>query len=200
MTTCYRKSTFPPPRKGEYPSMRSLRTVALRGGGFQKGATVKTWKTLRCIEVSDSGDIRWKGSIKPQSLTGKYYKVGRGYLACKIGTKLIKVHRLVAEAFIPNPDNLPQVNHKNGVTTDNRAINLEWVTPSQNQRHAIRAGLRHFDCGEAIVTAKLTSEQVEEIRLEIASGCSHRPVAKRFGISKTQVGRIARKESWKHLA
>ena len=57
-------------------------------------------------------------------------------------TKLLGVHRIVAEAFIENPNNLPQVNHKNGDKADNRAENLEWVTNTQNIQHSIENGMR----------------------------------------------------------
>lgn len=66
---------------------------------------------------------------------------GKGYLRVSIGGKLMFVHRLVAEKYIPNPENKPQVNHKNCDKTDNKVENLEWVTNQENRDHMVRNGL-----------------------------------------------------------
>jgi hypothetical protein len=76
--------------------------------------------------------------LKYQLSTNGYYMA---FLAKESTRKNTTIHSIVAKAFIPNPDNKPYVNHKNGIKTDNMAENLEWVTPKENTHHALTMGL-----------------------------------------------------------
>ena len=94
----------------------------------------------RTITRSDGVKIKIKGKIRTFS------KSHKGYLYLSLTDvnkkrKTFKVHRLVAMAFVQNPDNKPQVNHIDGNKLNNKAENLEWVTNSENQLHALENGL-----------------------------------------------------------
>ncbi|PEI42608.1 HNH endonuclease [Bacillus pseudomycoides] len=116
------------------------------------------WKPISgyegIYEVSSLGRVRsldrvivdYRGIEK--SVGGKILKPGvtnKGYYIVSLNSvdkrHTLTVHRLVANAFIPNLDNKPQVNHINGIKTDNRICNLEWLTNEENMKHAINNGL-----------------------------------------------------------
>lgn len=116
----------------------------------------ETWKDIKGYEgmyqVSELGNVRsvdrsYKDvNGKLYNLKGRVLKlsISNGYLSLNLnnkGKKRFCVHRLVAETFLDNPENKPEVNHINGNKLDNRLANLEWCTKSENTLHAYSIGL-----------------------------------------------------------
>lgn len=97
-------------------------------------------------------------------------------------------HKMVAELFIPNPENKPQVNHENLDKLDNRAKNLEWATNQENAQHAFEHG--HSGQGETHYNAKLSAADVQYIRDMYTIGTSQAGLAAEFGVSHTTISRI----------
>lgn len=137
----------------------------------------------------------------------KYLSVRKGragyYLAnlC-IGAKCktISVHRYIAEYFIPNPDNKPCVNHKNGIKTDNRVENLEWVTYKENSKHAFENHLVNTLRGIETHNGRFTDEDIKRIRTEYANGLgSHYVFAKKYGVTRAAIQQILNRSTYKHV-
>lgn len=97
----------------------------------------------RQYSATDSGRIISYKSGKPEYISTYVHSTGYSYaiLWTNNTRKRVKVHRIIAELFVKNPENKPQVNHINGIKTDNQANNLEWVTASENIKHAYDLGL-----------------------------------------------------------
>ena len=166
------------------------------------------WKTLIYqgntfdrFEVSTDGQIR-------NSKTQKIYKTfvnKNGYeqicvsLGCRNKKKVFKIHRAIAETFIPNPDNKPEVNHDDGNKLNNNMLNLTWVTGLENMDHASKNGLLRPLRGTDNSCAKLTEEDVLYIRdtyipYDLTYGA--RALGRKFGVNKNTIRDIASGKSY----
>lgn len=166
------------------------------------------WKDVKGYEgryqISNIGRIKslerdkWSGTV--------YFKskeiilsqsIKDGYYACSFLKKFISPHRLVAIAFIPNPENKPCVNHINGIKTDNRVENLEWVTYKENVNHSDRIGLRNVK-GENSPLAKLKMHEVLEIReLHKKGDMLQKDIARKYGVTAPAISGITRNIRWR---
>lgn len=151
------------------------------------------------------------GKLK-NAITGTEYRLnltGLGYLgACiSLGSrknrKLFKVHKAVAETFIPNPDNLPEINHKDGNKQNNDISNLEWCSRSQNTKHAWDNNLidRNKFTGVNNPMAKLNPEKVRFIRdnyIPYDSKYGMRALGRLFGVDKEVIKDIVNNKTWRY--
>lgn len=162
------------------------------------------WKIIPALggryEASENGEIRHvekKNIRKPRLNRYGYLQMNfsRNDGSGKNDTMLI--HRLIAITFIENPSNLPEVNHKDGNKQNNAINNLEWCTSSTNQKHAFKTGLQKAQRGEKHCGAKLTLQQVKQIRKLYTNSCySQQELAGLFHVAQTTIGKIIRGERY----
>jgi hypothetical protein len=143
----------------------------------------RVWSEVRAVHHRHSGTILIGGKwLKPARRRDGYLYVA---LLRNAVQKFSPVHRLVALAWLPAAaEDAKWINHKNGTKTDNRAVNLEWCTPSQNITHAYRTGLRRA------ARALLSEVEVATLRGRIAAGEQQRRLAAEYGIAESAVSAI----------
>jgi len=145
------------------------------------------------VVIYNGGSYKTKVKFLKPKLCNHY-----GYLTFNLNGKFKKQHRLVAEAFIPNPENKPQVNHIDSDKTNNTIDNLEWVTASENTIHAYKNKLIKNNPYKGIDNngSKFTKEDIITIR---NSNDTQRAIGKKYGVSHVVIGRIINNKSYKNI-
>lgn len=165
-------------------------------------AIVPEWKDIQGYEnysVSSCGKV----FSKKNNLLLRPYTNECGYLKVVLYGKLRKtfsVHRLVGLAFLEPVAGAKDLNHINGIKTDNSLGNLEWTTSKENTVHAFSIGLRTSPKGEFHGMAKLTSSDVREIReIRRTKGLSHPQIGKMFNVKHGTIRDLLAGRTWSHI-
>ena len=150
--------------------------------------------------IKSLGKRYWNGYGKGYIRTTKDRIIGgsklstKGYLRVNLENTIYIVHRLIAETWIPNVNNKEQVNHINGIKTDNKVSNLEWVTNQENRNHAVKYDLvtrrDHGNCAHQ----KLTTAQCLNICKIYNSGkFSQSKIAKKYKVCQQTICSVIKK-------
>lgn len=172
------------------------------------------WKDITGFDgfyqVSNLGRIKsvggWCGTAKRKEKILACSLTKDGYVKVRLVRKGIdkteRVHRLVAEAFVENPENKGTVNHIDGNKQNNNANNLEWTDRSEQMYHAYKLGLKKCMIGSSNKLAKLTDEQVREIRKSYIPQSKENgtvALAKKYGVTDRVIGLIIKNKSYKNV-
>lgn len=175
---------------------------------------IEEWKDIKGFEgfyqISNSGIVKslggWCGTAKRKEKIRSTSLTHDGYVKVRLihqgKDKTMRVHRLVAEAFIPNPESKSTVNHKDGNKQNNVVENLEWVDRKEQMVHAYKMGLKTSRLGSENSNAKLTDEQVKEIRkLYVPQSKEFGTVAlgKKYGVTNRVIGLIVNGKAYKNV-
>lgn len=162
------------------------------------GSVRSVRRRTRCVSKAGREFLKWQGgdNLKLVEHSAGYYSV---VFSAEGERKSFLVHRLVAETFLPNPGNLPWINHKDANKRNNTVENLEWCTAQENYHHAAGLGLFPLLLGSERGTAKLNEEKVHVIKKMILLGFSNKKLAEIFEVSTAPISYIRNNQAWTHV-
>ena len=162
---------------------------------FENGLNNIMCKIYNNYLIFENGDIM---SLRGNLLKGFVDRCG--YREVTMNGRYERVHRMIAEAFLPNPKGLRDVNHIDGNKLNNDVQNLEWSSHSQNVLHAYQHNLTTKRVGENHHNHKLYNEAVRDIRNQIADCASTvEELATKYGVDKTTIRDVVRRKTWRHV-
>lgn len=162
---------------------------------------MEKWKDIQGFEglyqVSDLGRVKSLRSNKvlKECFDAQLYPFVNLY---GIRKRVARIHRLVAESFLPADHFRNEVNHKDGNKSNNRVINLEWSTRLENQRHAKSNGLNAI--GEKHGNSKLNESIVIRMRRMKKDGLSYRNISEALNIPVSTIKQVVLRINWRHVA
>lgn len=167
--------------------------------GFYKISNIGNYKSLdREVTRKDGFIVKIKGRSKLFISTDKL-----GYKRAGLSIKNHKVHhslhRLVAKHFIPNPNDLEEVNHKDGDKANNYAGNLEWISRSGNIKHSYDSNLRQGRKGEKHHNATFKDNTIRELRKDRLLGMTYSQIGLKYNTTKATAFDICKRRSWLHI-
>jgi hypothetical protein len=180
--------------------MEQFRPIVGYEGLYEVGdlGTVVACEKIVPVGITGAVDRRGRKSLKPSVHPHGHLRV---WLSKDGKKKAFLVHRLVAAAWIENPDHLPIVNHIDGDPAHNAASNLEWTTISGNTSHAFAGGkiVLPQQVGEANNRSRLTEPEIISMRMLFSECGNTAEVARRFGISLKASYDICHRQRWAHV-
>lgn len=153
--------------------------------------------------VSENGDVyrKWSNGYKKMKQSKiqnrNYYRTGLSINGKKIS---YLTHRMIAECFIPNPDNKPEINHDDGNGLNNNISNLIWATTNENMEHSIKNNLHSR--GETHGKRKLNNSIVKQIQKEYqfkSKDNNTNSLAKKYGVNQSTIYNIIKNKTWNHI-
>lgn len=178
--------------------------------GYEGLYQVSNFGRVKSLDRLETIKCRWGGEalrpVKGKILIPRVHS--NGYLRVGFGRKKdVYIHRLVAQAFIPNPDNKPQVNHKDMNKKNNSVENLEWCTQKENNVHSYETRCVSNEFMRIIATCenhkisalkrrRFTLKQVNEIRTLLSLGVSHKKISEIFNCSRQLIDTISKNKDY----